>query len=177
MNEIAIPVSKIRRARPVPKGRPVDPVAREEIARVLEGAPRESEYLIENLHRVQDAFGSLSAAHLNALAEAMRLAATAREGKATRTELSGSTITVTSLGALGGVASTPIINYPEVGILYVPQIKQKPVVKNGQIVVGNVMNLGVSFDHRVIDGYTGASFVQDLADFLQDPDRLLLQMR
>ena len=70
-----------------------------------------------------------------------------------------------------------MINYPEVGILYVPQIKQKPVVKNGQIVVGNVMNLGVSFDHRVIDGYTGASFVQDLAEFLQDPDRLLLQMR
>src|SRR5678810_137863 len=69
-----IPVSKIRRARPVPKGRPVDPVAREEIARVLEGAPRAPEYLIENLHRVQDRFGSLSAAHLAALAEAMKLA-------------------------------------------------------------------------------------------------------
>jgi formate dehydrogenase len=74
MNEVAIPVSKIRRARPIPKGRPVDPVAREEIARVLEGAPLGPEYLIENLHRVQDAFGSLSAAHLNALAEAMKLA-------------------------------------------------------------------------------------------------------
>src|SRR6185436_17456135 len=73
MNEIAIPVSKIRRARPIPKGRPVDPVAREEVARVLEGAPREREYLIENLHRVQDAFGHLSAAHLAALAEAMKL--------------------------------------------------------------------------------------------------------
>src|SRR5258706_2123561 len=71
---VVIPVSKIRRARPVPKGRPVDPVAREEIARVLEGAPREREYLIENLHRVQDRFGSLSAARLNALAEAMKLA-------------------------------------------------------------------------------------------------------
>src|SRR5688572_19343726 len=74
MTEIAIPVSKIRRARPTPKGRPVDPVARAEVARVLEGAPLAAQYLIENLHRVQDAFGHLSAAHLNALAEAMRLA-------------------------------------------------------------------------------------------------------
>ena len=74
MTEVAIPVSKIRRARPTPKGRPVDPVAREEIARLLEGAPREREYLIENLHRIQDRFGSISAAHLNALAEAMKLA-------------------------------------------------------------------------------------------------------
>jgi formate dehydrogenase len=74
MSEVVIPLSKIRRARPTPKGRPVDPVAREEIARLLEGASREREYLIENLHRIQDRFGSLSAAHLNALAEAMKLA-------------------------------------------------------------------------------------------------------
>src|SRR6476469_1574336 len=74
MSQIVIPVSKIKRPRPVPKGRPVDPVAREEIARLLEGAPREREYLIENLHRIQDRFGHLSAAHLNALAEWMRLA-------------------------------------------------------------------------------------------------------
>jgi formate dehydrogenase len=74
MTEIVIPVSKIKRPRPVPKGRPVDPVAREEIARLLEGAPREREYLIENLHRIQDRFGHLSAAHLNALAEWMKLA-------------------------------------------------------------------------------------------------------
>src|SRR5690349_1120092 len=74
MAEVVIPVSRIRRPRPVPKGRPVDPVAREEVARVLEGAPRDPEHLIENLHRVQDRFGSLSAAHLNALAEAMKLA-------------------------------------------------------------------------------------------------------
>jgi len=73
MNEIAIPVSKIRRGRKTPKGRQVDPVAREEIARVLEGAPRAREDLIENLHRVQDRFGSLSAARLAALAEAMKL--------------------------------------------------------------------------------------------------------
>jgi len=74
MTEFAIPVSKIKRPRPVPKGRPVDPVAREEIARLLEGAPREREYLIENLHRIQDRYGHLSAAHLNALAEWMKLA-------------------------------------------------------------------------------------------------------
>ena len=73
MTVTAIPISKIKRARPTPKGRPVDPVAREEIARLLEGAPREREYLIENLHRIQDRFGSLSAARLNALAEAMKL--------------------------------------------------------------------------------------------------------
>ena len=71
---VVIPVGKIRRARPVPKGRPVDPVAREEVAKLLEGAPLAAEYLIENLHRIQDRYGRLSAAHLNALAEAMKLA-------------------------------------------------------------------------------------------------------
>src|SRR5262252_6295067 len=74
MNEVAIPISKIRRPRPVPKGRAVDPVAREEVAKLLEGAPRAAEYLIENLHRIQDRYGHLSAAHLNALAEWMKLA-------------------------------------------------------------------------------------------------------
>jgi len=74
MTEITIPVSKIRRARSTPKGRAVDPVAREEITRLIEGVPIAQEYLIENLHRIQDKFGHLSAAHLNALAEAMKLA-------------------------------------------------------------------------------------------------------
>src|SRR3982750_2313018 len=73
MADVVIPVSKIRRPRPTPKGRPVDPVAREEIGRLLEAAPRERDHLIENLHRIQDRYGHLSAAHLNALAEAMRL--------------------------------------------------------------------------------------------------------
>jgi formate dehydrogenase len=76
MTEIAIPVSKIRRPRRTPKGRQVDPVAREEVARLLEGAPLDREYLIENLHRVQDRYGHLTAAHLAALAEAMKLAQT-----------------------------------------------------------------------------------------------------
>jgi len=109
--------------------------------------------------------------------EIERLSNEARQGKSRREDLGGSTFTVTSLGKLGGSFATPVINYPEVAILYVPQIKQKPVVKDGQIAVGNVMNLGVSFDHRVIDGHTGASFVQDVCDFLQDPDRLLLHLR
>jgi pyruvate dehydrogenase E2 component (dihydrolipoamide acetyltransferase) len=106
-----------------------------------------------------------------------RLSNEARQGKTRREDLGGSSFTVTSLGKLGGSFATPVINYPEVAILYVPQIKQKPVVKDGQIVVGNVMNLGVSFDHRVIDGHTGAAFVLDVVDFLQDPDRLLLHLR
>ncbi len=74
MSQVAIPLSKIRRPRSIPKGRQVDPVAREDVARLTEGVPLEREYLIENLHRIQDRFGHLSAAHLNALAEAMKLA-------------------------------------------------------------------------------------------------------
>jgi pyruvate dehydrogenase E2 component (dihydrolipoamide acetyltransferase) len=105
-----------------------------------------------------------------------RLSSEARQGKTRREDLGGSSFTVTSLGKLGGSFATPVINYPEVAILYVPQMKQKPVVKDGQIVVGNVMNLGVSFDHRVIDGHTGASFVLEVVELLQDPDRLLLHM-
>jgi pyruvate dehydrogenase E2 component (dihydrolipoamide acetyltransferase) len=106
-----------------------------------------------------------------------RLGAEARSGKIRREDLGGSSFTVTSLGKLGGSFATPVINYPEVAILYVPEIKKKPVVKNDEIAVGNVMNLGVSFDHRVIDGFTGASFVQDVATFLSDPDQLLLHLR
>src|SRR5688572_24999884 len=74
MADVLIPVSKIRRARTTPKGRPVDPAARADVAALLQGAPLEAQYLIENLHRIQDRFGHLSAAHLNALAEAMKLA-------------------------------------------------------------------------------------------------------
>jgi pyruvate dehydrogenase E2 component (dihydrolipoamide acetyltransferase) len=105
-----------------------------------------------------------------------RLSSEARQGKARREDLGGSSFTITSLGKLGGSFATPVINYPEVGILYIPQIKQKPVVKQGQIVVGNTMNLGMSFDHRVIDGHTGASFTQDVAAMLENPDKLLLAM-
>jgi pyruvate dehydrogenase E2 component (dihydrolipoamide acetyltransferase) len=105
-----------------------------------------------------------------------RLSSEARAGKARREDLGGSSFTITSLGKLGGSFATPVINVPEVGILYIPAIKQKPVVKKGEIVVGNTMNLGMSFDHRVIDGHTGASFTQDVAALLEDPDKLLLNM-
>jgi len=108
--------------------------------------------------------------------EIERLSSEARAGKARREDLGGSSFTITSLGKLGGSFATPVINVPEVGILYIPSIKQKPVVKNGQIVVGNTMNLGISFDHRVIDGHTGASFTQDVAALLENPDKLLLNM-
>ena len=108
-------------------------------------------------------------------AEAMRLAAVAREGKATRTELSGSTITVTSLGALGGVASTPIINYPEVAVVGVNRITERPVVRSGQVVVRSMMNLSSSFDHRVIDGWNAAAFIQKVKALLEQPATLFVE--
>ncbi|MGH8674218.1 MAG: dihydrolipoamide acetyltransferase family protein [Burkholderiales bacterium] len=107
--------------------------------------------------------------------EAGRLAAAARAGKATRDELQGSTVTITSLGALGGVASTPIINYPEVAIVGVNRIVERPVVRGGQIVVRKMMNLSSSFDHRVIDGWNAAAFIQKLKGFLEQPATLFVE--
>ena len=108
-------------------------------------------------------------------AEAARLAATARDGKATRSELSGSTITVTSLGALGGVASTPIINYPEVAVVGVNRIAERAVVRTGQVVVRSMMNLSSSFDHRVIDGWNAAAFIQKVKALLEQPATLFVE--
>jgi len=108
-------------------------------------------------------------------AEASRLAAAAREGKATRDELSGSTVTITSLGALGGIASTPIINYPEVAVVGVNRIAERPVVRAGQVVVRKMMNLSSSFDHRVIDGWNAAAFVQSIKGFLEQPATLFVE--
>jgi 2-oxoisovalerate dehydrogenase E2 component (dihydrolipoyl transacylase) len=108
-------------------------------------------------------------------AEARRLAAAAREGKATRDELSGSTITITSLGALGGIASTPVINYPEVAIVGVNRIAERPVVRDGAVVVRSMMNLSSSFDHRVIDGWNAAAFIQRLKALLEQPAKLFLE--
>ncbi len=106
--------------------------------------------------------------------EIERLATDARHGKTRREDLGGASFTITSLGKLGGYFATPVLHHPEVGILYVPQIKKKPVVKGDEIVVGNVMNLAVSFDHRVIDGHVGAAFAQDVVALLENPDKLLL---
>lgn len=100
----------------------------------------------------------------------------ARNGKLTPQELSGSTFTITSLGKQGGLFATPVLNFPEVGILGVHQIKQKPVVKNGEIVIGDVMLLSLSFDHRIVDGHIGAAFAYDVIGYLEDPDRLFLEM-
>jgi pyruvate dehydrogenase E2 component (dihydrolipoamide acetyltransferase) len=105
-----------------------------------------------------------------------RLAADARAGKAKLDELTGSTFTITSLGSQGGLFATPIINFPEVAILGVHQMKQKPVVKDGQIVIGDVMLLSLSFDHRIVDGHIGAAFAYEIIGYLQEPDRLFLEM-
>jgi pyruvate dehydrogenase E2 component (dihydrolipoamide acetyltransferase) len=90
-------------------------------------------------------------------------------------DLGNSVFTITSLGAQGGLFATPILNFPEVGILGVHKIKERPVVKNGQIVIGHVMLLSLSFDHRIIDGHVGAAFAYDIIGFLEDPDRLFLE--
>jgi len=105
-----------------------------------------------------------------------RLATDAKDGKSKVEDLSGSTFTITSLGAQGGLFATPIINFPEVGILGVHQIKQKPVVRDGQIAIGEVMLLSLSFDHRIVDGHIGAAFAYDVIGFLENPDRLFLEM-
>ncbi len=105
-----------------------------------------------------------------------RLSAEARAGKAKLEDLQGSTFTITSLGAQGGLFATPIINFPEVAILGVHQMKQKPVVRDGQIVVGDVMLLSLSFDHRIVDGHVGAAFAYEVIGYLENPDRLWLEM-
>ncbi len=113
---------------------------------------------------------------LEIASEIRRLSEAARDRSITIEELKGSTFTITSLGPLGGLLATPIINYPEVAILGVHAIKQKPVVKDGQVVAGNVMNLSLSFDHRVVDGAVGAEFTQRLVRYLEDPKLLLLDV-
>lgn len=108
-------------------------------------------------------------------AEVLRLSSAARAGSATREELSGSTITITSLGNLGGIASTPIINYPEVAIIGMNRIIERPVVRSGGIVVRKMMNLSSSFDHRVVDGWHAASFIHDVKQLLEEPATLFIQ--
>jgi 2-oxoisovalerate dehydrogenase E2 component (dihydrolipoyl transacylase) len=106
--------------------------------------------------------------------EIARLAEAARSGKATREELTGSTLTITSLGALGGIVSTPVINYPEVAIIGVGRIVERPVIDRGMVVARKLMNLSCSFDHRVVDGADGARFVQAVRRLLECPALLFL---
>ncbi|MFI5301854.1 MAG: dihydrolipoamide acetyltransferase family protein [Polyangiales bacterium] len=108
--------------------------------------------------------------------EIERLGAAAKANKLKPQELSGSTFTITSLGQQGGLFATPIINFPEVAILGVHQMKQKPVVKNGQIVIGDVMLLSLSFDHRIVDGHIGAAFAYEVIGYLEQPEKMLLEM-
>ncbi|PRP90245.1 Dihydrolipoyllysine-residue acetyltransferase component of pyruvate dehydrogenase complex [Enhygromyxa salina] len=107
--------------------------------------------------------------------EVKRLGEGAKNGKLSRDELTGSTFSITSLGTIGGVLATPILNYPEVGILGVHAIRKVPVVTDDdQIAIGHIMNLSVSFDHRIVDGFEGASFLQEVRRYLEDPTLLLL---
>ncbi|AWI58944.1 dihydrolipoamide acetyltransferase family protein [Sinorhizobium fredii] len=108
-------------------------------------------------------------------AELNRLAEAARTGTATRDELIGSTITISSLGALGGIASTPVINHPEVAIVGVNKIATRPVWDGAQFVPRKIMNLSSSFDHRVIDGWDAATFVQRLKTLLETPALIFVE--
>ncbi|MFZ6801042.1 dihydrolipoamide acetyltransferase family protein [Undibacterium sp. Di24W] len=103
-----------------------------------------------------------------------RLAEAARIGKATREELSGSTITISSLGALGGIVSTPVINSPEVAIIGVNKMVERPMIRNGQVVARKMMNLSSSFDHRVVDGMDAAQFIQTIRGYLECPATLFI---
>jgi 2-oxoisovalerate dehydrogenase E2 component (dihydrolipoyl transacylase) len=107
-------------------------------------------------------------------AEIRRLAERARSNKATREELVGSTITVTSLGKLGGIASTPIINSPEVAIIGLNKAIERPVVLQGAVVVRRIMNLSSSFDHRFVDGYDAAAMIQALKERLEHPATIFI---
>jgi 2-oxoisovalerate dehydrogenase E2 component (dihydrolipoyl transacylase) len=108
-------------------------------------------------------------------AEVLRLAEAAREGRATRAELSGSTITITSLGALGGIVTTPVINRPEVAIIGPNKQVVRPVWQGEQFVPRTMMNLSSSFDHRVIDGYVAARFVQRIKGLLEAPATIFIE--
>ncbi len=112
---------------------------------------------------------------LNALAaEIRRVSDAARTGKATRGELGGSTITVTSLGKLGGIASTPVINSPEVAIVGINKAVERPMIVNGAIAVRRIMNLSSSFDHRFVDGFDAAAMIQALKERLEFPATIFI---
>jgi 2-oxoisovalerate dehydrogenase E2 component (dihydrolipoyl transacylase) len=106
--------------------------------------------------------------------EIARLSDAVRKQNATREELTGSTITITSLGPLGGIATTPVINAPETAIIGINKLQQRPIAINGEIVVRTMMNISASFDHRIVDGYDGARLVQALKKLLETPAMIFL---
>jgi 2-oxoisovalerate dehydrogenase E2 component (dihydrolipoyl transacylase) len=107
-------------------------------------------------------------------AEIRRVTQAARDNSATKSELTGGTITITSLGKLGGIASTPVINMPEVGIIGVNRAVERPMVFNGQVAVRLMMNLSSSFDHRFVDGYVAAAMIQRIKEMLEHPATIFL---
>jgi 2-oxoisovalerate dehydrogenase E2 component (dihydrolipoyl transacylase) len=112
---------------------------------------------------------------INGLAAGIRRATeAARDNSATKSDLTGGTITITSLGKLGGIASTPVINLPEVGIIGVNRAVERPMVFNGQIAVRLMMNLSSSFDHRFVDGYDAAAMIQRIKEMLEHPATIFL---
>jgi 2-oxoisovalerate dehydrogenase E2 component (dihydrolipoyl transacylase) len=111
----------------------------------------------------------------NLAAEMRRVSDAARTNKASREELAGSTITITSLGKLGGIASTPIINAPEVAIIGVNRAVERPVVLSGAITIRRMMNLSSSFDHRFVDGYDAAALIQALKEHLEHPATIFIE--
>jgi pyruvate dehydrogenase E2 component (dihydrolipoamide acetyltransferase) len=108
--------------------------------------------------------------------EIERLGEAVKASTATREELTGSTFTISSLGKLGGVLATPIINFPEVAIVGVHKIEERPAVRNGQIVARHLMNLSISVDHRLADGWDGAMFLQEVKSLLEDPTTMFMEM-
>jgi 2-oxoisovalerate dehydrogenase E2 component (dihydrolipoyl transacylase) len=106
--------------------------------------------------------------------EIARVSGAAKAGKAAREELSGSTITITSLGPLGGLTHTPVINHPEVAIVGPNKMIDRPVVQHGQVVVRKMMNISSSFDHRIVDGYDAAEFIQKVRGVLEHPATLFM---
>jgi 2-oxoisovalerate dehydrogenase E2 component (dihydrolipoyl transacylase) len=106
--------------------------------------------------------------------ELTRVTTAARDGRATRDELSGSTITITSLGALGGLVTTPIINHPEVAIIGINKLQVRPVWSDGAFIPRTMMNLSSSFDHRIVDGWDAATFIQRIKLLLEDPALLFI---
>jgi pyruvate dehydrogenase E2 component (dihydrolipoamide acetyltransferase) len=107
--------------------------------------------------------------------ELKRLGTAARQGKLNVAELSGSTFTITSLGKQAGLLAVPILNLPNVGILGVHRIKEKPVVRDGQITIGQIMILSLSFDHRIVDGHVGAAFAYEIIANLEEPARMFMR--
>lgn len=109
-------------------------------------------------------------------AEINRLGVQARDGKLSVAELSGSTFTITSLGKQSGLFAVPILNFPNVGILGVHRIKERPVVREGQIAIGQIMLLSLSLDHRIVDGHVGAAFAYEVIRYLEEPALMFMEL-